>query len=299
MRLISKFKKPRARVSATRNNQNSKQRYYNAPPRAADSSPFARKPKTPRPRPVQVGSKRRLFRRAKAIFIVIVLAIGLAYGLIVKPEAKISVNDSSYHPLADYNAAANKTLTALRNKTKLTIDKNGINKELKRQFPEIRLVNISVPVYSQVPTFKIDIAAPTFNLKSNNVLYIVGSNGVVVSDSSQLQGADNLPTLIDQSGFEATPGKQVLGTEAITFINSLLAQCKKASVAISSLTLPDSPQALHLQAEGSAYFVKFDLGGDVSLQTGQYLAAKHKFDTENSQPSQYLDVRVDGKIYYK
>ncbi len=209
------------------------------------------------------------------------------------------INSNAYHPGAVYETAANNAFKTLRNRTKLSLDEHGITTTLKKQFPEIDTIKIEVPLVSQIPTLRISIAAPTFNFSSDNNLYVVGSNGVVAGLSSQLAGASKLPSVIDQSGFGAAPGKQVMGTEVIAFINTVLAQCQHAGVKVQSLTLPAAAQELDLRAENQPYFVKFYLGGDVLLQAGQYLAAKHKFDAENSQPQQYLDVRVIGKVFYK
>lgn len=224
---------------------------------------------------------------------------GLVFCLILKPYPKVVVNSNAYHPSADYVAAVNNAFKAARNKTKPTLDKRGIADALKKQFPEIDSVKIEVPIISQIPTLRLSIAAPTFNFSSNSNLYVVGSNGVIAGLSSQLTGASNLPNVIDQSGLMAAIGKQVLSTEAIAFINTILAQCQRAGLKVQSLTLPAAAQELDLRVQNQPYFVKFYLGGDVLSQAGQYLAAKHKFDSENTQPGQYLDVRVGGKIFYK
>lgn len=286
----NKFTRKRA---SNRGAERPRPSYYRTPVAKTPSrSPFKRK--TPQKR-----SPRRVLTNLRNGLIIILLLTGLVYSQIVRAEPKLEVNDTSYHSVEEYNSAASSDLKALRNKSKLTLDKRGITESLKRQFPEIAAVKINLPLFSQRPTIKLNIAVPTFNLSSGGTLYVIGANGVVAATSASLPGAAKLPSLIDQSGFTAAPGKQVLGSQAIGFINSLLAQCQQAGVKVQSLTLPASPSELDLRAENVAYFVKFDLNGDVLIQAGQYLAAKHKFDTEGSPPGQYLDVRVAGKIYYK
>ncbi len=266
--------------------------YYGGSAKTPPRSPFQKRP------PLKKSPRQLLGRFIDALVVLAVIA-GLIFCLIVKPVPHIVVNSSAYHPSATYETAANSAFKALRNRTKLTLDEHGIIIALKKQFPEIDEVKIQVPIFSQIPTVRLNIATPTFNFSSNNNLYVVGSNGVVAGLSSQLAGASKLPNVIDQSGFTAAPGKQVLGTESIDFINTLLAQCRHAGIKVQSLTLPAAAQELDLRAENQPYFVKFYLGGDALNQAGQYLAAKHKFDSEGSQPEQYLDVRVAGKIYYK
>ena len=292
MRFFSNKKFIRNRTS-NRGADRPRPSYYRAPVTKAPSrSPFKRKLPQKQPR-------RGVLATLRNGLIIFLLLAGLVYSQIVKAEPKLEVNDTSYHSVEEYTGAAKADLTALRNKTKLTLDKRGIADSLRRKFPEIANVRIDLSLFSQKPTIKLNIAAPTFNLSSGGSLYVVGANGVVATTSSSLPGPGKLPSLIDQSGFVAAPGKQVLGSQAISFINSLLAQCKQAGVKVQSLTLPPSPSELDLRTEGAAYFVKFDLNGDLLIQAGQYLAAKHKFDNEGSPPSHYLDVRVAGKIYYK
>lgn len=266
--------------------------YYASSPKSSATSPFKKKI------PVK-KSQTRFSRRVLNLALLLVIAAIVIFCLILKPNPKTVVNSSAYHPASVYKTAADNAFKAFRNKTKLTLDEKGVIAALKKQFPEIDSVKIDVPIISQIPTLRITIAAPTFNFSSSNKLYIMGSNGVISRLSSELAGAAALPTVIDQSGFSASPGKQVLGTETIAFINTLLAQCARAGVKVQSLTLPAAAQELDLRVQNQTYYVKFYLGGDALNQAGQYLAAKHKFDSENSQPQQYLDVRVTGKVFYK
>jgi hypothetical protein len=258
-----------------------------SPPR----SPFKKRPPFKKP-------PTKLFKRGRNLLIAIVVVVMIVFCLIAKP-AYVTVNSTAYHSAATYQEASNKAFKALRNHSKLTLDRSGISETLKKQFPEIDSVKIGVALVSQIPKLHISIATPTFNFSSSNNIYIVGSNGVVSGLSSQLSESSKLPTVIDQSGYEATPGKQVLGTETVGFINTVLAECKRANVKVQSMTLPAAAQELELRAQNQAYFVKFYLGGDALNQVGQYLAAKHKFDTDKSGPSQYLDVRVVGKVFYQ
>ena len=266
--------------------------YFSGSPKTPPRSPFQKRPSLPR-------SAKHFFGRLIIGLLLIAAISVLIFCLIIRPRPQIIVSSNAYHPSTVYETAAKAAFGAARNRTKLTLDERGIISPLKKQFPEIDSVKIEIPIVSQIPTLRLIIAVPTFNFSSDNNLYVVGSNGVVAGFSSQLAGASLLPSVIDLSGFTAAPGKQVLGTEAIAFINTILAQCLRAGIKVQSLTLPAAAQELDLRVQDQPYFVKFYLGGDATLQAGQYLAAKHKFDTEGPQPEQYLDVRVAGKIYYK
>jgi hypothetical protein len=85
----------------------------------------------------------------------------------------------------------------------------------------------------------------------------------------------------------------------IAFIKAILVHCAKTGIKVDSLTLPTIAQEVDLRTKDRPYFVKFYLGGDSATQIGQFLAARHNFDQTGSQPGEYLDVRVNGKIFYK
>ncbi len=291
MPLFNEKKDSKAR-RVSRPQERIKPSYFSGARQPASASPFQK-------RPAKSRTARRPLTSLKNLLILAFIGVGIIFCLIINPKPHTVVSSSAYHPASAYEAAVTKAFTSPRNRTKLTLDRAGLGRALKKQFPEIDNLEIDVPIFSQIPTVHLGIAVPTFSFASGGKSYIVGSNGVVVGLSSQLAIASKLPDVIDQSGFEAAPGKQVLGTEAVAFINSLLSQSVRGGVKVTSLTLPPAASELDLRAQNQPYYVKFYLDGDVTLQAGQYLAAKHKFDSEHTQPDQYLDVRVAGKVYYK
>ena len=224
---------------------------------------------------------------------------GLIYSLLVKPTPKLIVNDTTYHSAADYQSVVDDQLKSLKDRNKITFNEQEIVNSLQKKFPEIANVSIELPLLSETPVVTLDVAAPSFFLRSNGQDYIIDDQGVATGVTEQQPKIKGLTTLSDQSGFKTFLGERVLSAQSVNFINSVLAQAAHANIPVKSLILPTQYQELDLQTADRAYFVKFYLGGDALLQTGQFLAARHNFDANGNQPSQYLDVRVPGKIFYK
>ncbi len=265
--------------------------YRSGDPVAAQRSPF---------RPSMLKAKRRRWLTASVdIVFVIVVLFCLVYSLIVRPAPKLLVSDTSYHSAETYRQAVAGKLKALRNKNKITLDENGIKSSLAKEFPEVADVSVELPLLGQTPTVRLNISKPALFLASGGQTYIVDSQGRVAGRATDLPQIKNLITVTDQSGFNAEPGKQVLSTAEISFIEVVIAQAKHGSVPIKSLTLPPLAAELDLRSSDRGYYVKFFMGGDALQQAGQYLAARHNFDQTGGQPGQYLDVRVSGKIFYK
>jgi hypothetical protein len=228
-----------------------------------------------------------------------VLLGGLVYSLLISPNPTVKANNLTFHSLAEYKTAAAAQLAHFDNRNKITFDESGLTTALKKQFPEISSVQVELPLFSEHPSIFLTIDRANFFLESQGIRYVIDSSGKAITKAANLPAVGNLPIINDTSGFAITPGRQVLSSSGVAFISTVIAQCRQANIKIASLTLPAVPQELDLKAKDRSYFVKFFLGGDVMSQAGQYLASRHHFDETNQQPSQYLDVRVDGKVFYK
>jgi len=247
------------------------------------------------------GQKRRRSWAGRAVDIVILATlIGVAiYSLIVSSTPEVSVNSEAYHSLETYTAATIVQLGQLTNRTKITLNEKQIADALKKQHPEITNVGIELPIIGQKPRVKIEVGLPVLKLDSASHLYVVNDEGVVIGETSRFSGTDALPTVKDESGFEISTGRAVLQSSAVGFIKSLKAQLDKSQIPISSISLPPRAQELDLRTADRPYYVKFFLGGNAATQVGQYLATRQQLDKDGTNPSEYMDVRVQGKAFYK
>jgi cell division septal protein FtsQ len=268
--------------------------YRSAAPTNESKSPFKRKELHP-----SVGKLRNFLAAFLDGVILIALLLLIAYSLIIRPDSRVQLNSELFHSTSEYQAAANKILKGAKNSNKVTFSEQSLSSQMEKQFPEITSVHIELPVIAQTPVIHLKIASPSFVISSKGNSYIVDSDGVAVANAANFPKAQELLKVDDQSEFTDQLGKQVMSAGSVQFINTLAAQSKRADVPISSLTLPAAAQELDLRTSDRPYYVKFFLSGDPQLQSGQYLASRHQFDSTSSQPAEYLDVRVSGKIFYK
>lgn len=281
--------RPRQRLSQRSSSKVPLTYYRSGESSAATTSPFRKKP-------AQQPTGLRLFlsRILDGLIILIFLA-GLVYSLMVKPDPKVIISSNAYHSKDIYEAAAQKYLGSVKNRNKITLNVQNVSESLKKQFPEIAEASVELPILDQTPIIHINVARPSFVLQNGHESYIVDSQGVAVGKSQSYPSINNLTTVIDRSGFRAGDGQQVMSADSVKFITTLTAQLRQAKVPVASITLPPLAQQLELRTKDKPYFVKFYLGGDPLQQAGQFLAIRHS----DTQPTQYLDVRVPGKVFYK
>lgn len=277
----------RSKNIAPKSSLNSYYRGAAAPP----PSPFEKK------RPVK-NWRGRLVKLTDVSLLIIIL-LCLLYSLIVRPDPNVVISSDIYQPASTYDLAATKAMSSLKDHTKLTFDEAGVISAMQRQFPEITDANVELPLFGQRPVLRLRIAVPQFIFNSQAKSFVLASNGLIIETAVQKPSFKNLPTIIDQSGFTAEPGKAVLSEQQVTFINNVVTQLKNARVPLLSFTLPAKAQEIDLRTKDKPYYVKFYLGGDALVQAGQLLAARHQFSINHKDPGQYLDVRIAGKIFYK
>jgi len=265
--------------------------YYSAAKDSATPSPFRRRqPKT---------DKRAVIFNIADIILLAILLIGLVYSLLLRPNPQIKVDSSPYHSSADYQSQIAPLFKGFKNSNKLTFDEASVVSAIQRKFPEVHSARIELPFFSEQPVVWLDISAPAFKLVNDQNNLLIDEQGTAVAKSAEFPNIKNQITVQDQTGFKVAVGQQVLSSDGVELINTVIAQTKQAHVMIASLSLPPRAQELDLKTSDQPYFVKFYLGGDALSQTGQFLAARHQFAKNGKAPSQYLDVRVPGKIFYK
>ncbi len=247
-----------------------------------------------------------LARVGLLIFLVAVTASAVNV-LSLAPQATVlplsgSQDKSFLRPTATYEAAADKLLTgSIWNHTKVTLDTGNLSQQMLKQFPELTDVSITVPLLAHRPLFYIEPAQPSLLLATPQGSYVLDTSGralLKVGASSQLP--DGLPVLTDQSGLTVDLNRQALSSAYVKFIQIVVAELAAKQYKTSNLVLPAGSSELDAHLAGQPYFVKFNLQDtDPRGEAGTFLATIASLKKQNVTPSQYVDVRVPGRAYYK
>ncbi|HSW79043.1 MAG TPA: hypothetical protein VLF88_03455 [Candidatus Babeliales bacterium] len=257
----------------------------------SDASPFVKKSAP--------HKSRKYFLGLLDVVLIIILVAAIGYSMLVSPKPRVIASDLSYRSQDAYQSAIAQQLSSLKNRNKISFNENSIADNLQRKFPEISAVNVELPFFSQQPVFRLKISRPSFVLNNQGQNYVISMKGVAVAKSRDFPDVKDLQTVTDQSSYKISPGTRVLDADSTNFISNLISQYKYQKIEAQSLVMPPKPQELDLRVKGQPYYVKFYLRGDVANQTGQYLAARKHFAESGQSPSEYLDVRVPGKIFYR
>lgn len=232
-----------------------------------------------------------------AIGIILVSAV---YSTTISTAAtvKFAGDQSSYRTLEDYRSSINKILdSSVWNKSKLTINTFKTEKAILANFPELDAVNVALPVIGRRPTIILHARKAAVLVSTRSKVYVLDMTGKVVAESNQLPSIqrDKLLSVDDKSGLELHVGSQAVTTSTITFILNIQAQLRDKKLEITQIVLPVAPNEVDLYIKDLKYFIKTDATGDARMQIGGFLAAKEN----GTQPVEYMDVRVEEKVFYK
>ncbi len=205
---------------------------------------------------------------------------------------------------AIYQAAAQKLFAAsVLNNNKLTVDTQHITDELQNQFPELQNVSVALPLIGHRPIVYLQPASPVLFLTTQGGgVYILDKSGrALVGGSEAIAQVSQLKiaTVHDDSGIQVQLGQIALPSGDVDFIGQVAGQLQAKGLQSTSLSLPAAASELDVRLQGVSYEVRFNMQGDAREQAGAFLATKQYLDAGHIVPSQYVDVRVPGRAYYK
>lgn len=278
----------------------------------------SRRSETPEPRRrPTVSSKesssfsvKRFFAKGSSGLVLIGLIIVGIYLLSLSTNPVIRVIDEGQNAflVRDPQTYISSTQDILKssfwNRSKLTVDVKDLEKNLETGYPELESVNVVVPFFGNRPVVYIEPAKPALILAASNGEYVLNNKGKVMIMQANLPKGlklSNIPVVNDQSNLKATLNEQALTSNDIEFIKAILAQLNAKQVKYSALTLPAGASELDVQIAGQPYFVKFNMQEvkRAREQAGTFLATQQELARKKIVPSQYIDVRVEGRAYYK
>ena len=241
------------------------------------------------------------------IFLAIILLLVNLLGL--SSNAKIVIVGSKNNTIfnrvsvANYQTAYKKFMTkSLWNDNKITFRKNDLINYLLNDFPELARVDLTIPFLSSQPTIYLSPTSPALILIEPNGFFAIDSKGRAIAEASNLSslGLNTLPEVTDLSGVQVSLGKLSLSSSDVFFIQEVVGQLNVKGYKIAKMTLPSDSAELDVYLVGQSYYIKFNLeNNDPRQQAGTFLATIAYLKARGITPTQYIDVRVNGRAYYQ
>lgn len=242
-----------------------------------------------------------------SLFALLAILYGATYLFTLSTDPKIlflkSNSQTSFiRPDQEYQTAARQILqSSILNRNKATLDTKNLINKLQEKFPEIDSISVSLHFLRRRPVINLHSASLGLLLETPQQTLLVNKDGNALMEASEISELSNLnlPSVKDQSGLEVRAGQKVLNASNVGFITELVGQLASQNLKTDSIILPPLPEELHVRLSGKLYYIKFDLKSDAKVAVGTLLATIAKLESDRVVPGEYLDVRVEGKAFYR
>lgn len=260
------------------------------------------------PRKETTSKKSKRFRLGllPSYIALVVVSGALIYSLWLQPLPRMYVTNQPgtvYRSSDEYRQQTEMIWRhSILNQTKLTVHTKQLQREILDHFSEISEVRIDLPLLGRRPAITLVPAKPAFELISGNGVYYVSATGKVMAQTKEVSKnqVNNLPLVLDETGLKAEVGKIVLPAHQASYLSVLFDQLVAARVDVQSITLPSTAaNQADVRIKDKQYYIKFQINSDVRQSVGSYLAVRDKMQAEGINPKQYIDVRVDEKVFYQ
>ena len=176
------------------------------------------------------------------------------------------------------------------------LDKQNLLNELQREYPEIEDITGLRTVNLTNYKFELKFRQPVAAWKSGSAMLYVDSNGV-----SFTKNYYDEPKIIisDESALQVSSGKTIASNSFIGFIGRLISAAQQKELTVSKISIPPaSLRQVEVTLDGVKFPVKMLTTASVEGQVNNLVSAINYFNQHQISPS-YLDLRVEGKGYYK
>lgn len=247
------------------------------------------------------NSASELFSKLFNVAIMLILLFSAGYSLIDRKISISAVSSGSLHSKVDYQTSLDKVTSGPLYRIKPLFSEGQATKKLQQAYPEITDVSYDIPWLGSRITAKISTARPVLQLTSQAAGLVIDEQGRAIIKSNDVNNStvENLPLVQDQTGYQAGVGQLVLTKRQVQFIETVYSQLKAKNLLPSAIILPPKAQELDVRLVGLSYYVKFYMGGDPLFQSGAFFATKQKLAAAGQTPAEYVDVRVEDRVFVK
>jgi hypothetical protein len=150
------------------------------------------------------------------------------------------------------------------------------------------------------PEVKISTSAPLAVLTQPGSSYILSTRGRLLLPASESNiDLSRLSILQNQTGVNGKAGEQFISPDETADFSILIAQFKADNDKGVVFLLSSLPHEIQAREQGKTYTVRFLLNNNIAGQYGALRATQNQLQKLGQNPTQYIDVRLADKVYYK
>lgn len=196
------------------------------------------------------------------------------------------------------NPEVQSEIESFRNKNILTFVLGNTEKKLAEKQSSIKEINIlrGIP-----DTLKINVTVrtPIISWKAGNKTYLVDEEGIAFEmGEGQVVNEEGkkIPLVIDSNNMSINPASKIVTSNFVTFISNLVRLApEKAGININEIRIGETTFNIEADTD-KGYRLRMDTARSAEVQLD---VLKKIIDQYQDQIHEYVDLRVEGRVYYK
>lgn len=194
--------------------------------------------------------------------------------------------------ISSENAEINSFFSNFKGKNLFLIDTSKTKSDIKNKYPEILDVSISKGI-PNVLRVKVIERQPKMIWVSGGKKYYVDENGLVFTEGDTQ--ISNLPNVIDNKNLPVMILKQIVISSFVNFITDVQQKLADSELEVTRYEVNETTFQVDAVTKNNLKII-FDTTRPLD---GQITAAQKIYTEHKAEIIKYLDVRVEGKVYYQ
>lgn len=193
------------------------------------------------------------------------------------------------------NTEVQKELDSFRGKNIFLFSLGQLDKKLAKNQSSIENLNI---IKGIPDTLKVEVLVrrPQIQWRTQDITYFIDDVGVIFNLDNPNEELNKLPIVTDGKNLAIATGQKIVTSDFVKLMNTLPGKINDVTGKnIESMTISETTNNLDIKLK-DGYLIKFDTVGNIDDEL--FLLKKIK-EAHESGIKEYVDLRVEGKAYYK
>lgn len=177
----------------------------------------------------------------------------------------------------------------------MLVDTASLKKNVLAAQPQLADVAIS----RQWPSgllLKVTEQNPNLEWQTDGKTYLLSQEGVIVAEAGQ--SSLKLPIVVDSANLPVKLGDKVAPEQFVQFCLDMISLLPKQGLQVKAMQIPATTNEIYITTN-RGYYLKFDTTRDTHDEVGDLAKVLNLLKSQNKQPAEYIDLRINGAAYYK
>jgi len=139
---------------------------------------------------------------------------------------------------------------------------------------------------------------PSILWQSNGSLSIFKEDGRAYAGEPSDELKSTLPIVEDSTNLEVVAGSQIVSRSFLEFVTMIYRQLPEKGIKATSFEIKETTTELFVSTQ-AGYVIRFDTTRPSSEQLTDLVAVLDLLQQRGSTPKEYIDLRVNGRAFYK